>query len=137
MKGKTALTLMEQAIMLLILSLAAALCLQAFVWADHQSRSNSDRDKALTELQSAAEILKSQNGNYLAAAAIYGGQADVGQWVICWDEQWEQTSYPGTYQLYATEQNSSVAGLGCSELTLRNAEEVLGNLQLCWQEVAP
>ena len=37
MKGKTPLTLLELTVMLLVFALAAALCLQAFVWADRSS----------------------------------------------------------------------------------------------------
>ena len=119
------------------IALAAALCLQAIAWADNTSRDNADRDRALTELQSAAEILKSQNGDYRAAAAIYGGQATQEQWLIYWDENWVQTTTPGTYQLQASEQTTDVPGLGSAQFIFTGSDHTLGSLQLCWQEVIP
>jgi len=137
MKGKTSLTLMEQAIMLLILALAAALCLQAFLWSDTHSRENSSRDQALIQLQSAAEVLKSQNGDFLAASAIYGGQTEAQQWVIGWDENWEQTDDNAVFQLVVTPQGSPIPYLGSALLTLQQSDNTLCSLQICWQEVQP
>lgn len=137
MKGKTALTLMEQAIMLLILALAAALCLQAFLWADTQSRQNSSRDRALTQLQSTAEVLKAHNGDFSAASATYGGQAENGQWQIFWDENWAQAQTPDTYRLLAVSQDSHSPYLGSAVLTLLQDDTELCSLTVCWQEVLP
>ena len=137
MKGKTALTLMEQSIMLLILTLSAALCLQVFVWADTHSRQNTDRDHALTQLQSAADVLKAHNGDFSAAAASFGGQAADEQWVIHWDENWNQMPNHGTYQLLAVSQNMQTDYLGTSLLELRQEDTVLCSLTVCWQEVLP
>lgn len=137
MKGKTALTLIEQSIMLLVLALAAALCLQAFVWADAHSRQNTARDQALIRLQSAAEVLKANNGDYTAAADAYGGTANDEYWLLCWDENWAQTPYPGTFQLQATPQTTQNDYLGSALLELRQGETSLCSLTICWQEVAP
>ena len=137
MKGKTALTLMEQAIMLLILALAAAVCLQAFVWADTQSRQNSSRDQALTQLQSTAEILKAHSGDLSAASASYGGQVADDQWIIYWDENWVQTCSPDTYRLLAVPQDNQIPYLGSAALTLLQDDTELCSLTVCWQEVAP
>ena len=137
MKGKTALTLMEQAIMLLILALAAALCLQAFAWADTQSRQNSSRDQALTQLQNAAELLKAHSGDLSAASASYGGHAQDGQWLVFWDENWIQTPSADTYRLHASLQNSHIPNLGSAVLTLQQNNTELCSLTVCWQEVAP
>ena len=138
MKEKTALTLMEQAIMLLILAVAAALCLQAFVWADAHSRENSDRDRALTQLQSAAEVLKACRGDWEDASEVFGGQADENSWSVCWDENWERTDMPGVYRLDAVPVSGTTDYLGCADLELRQEDgTVLGSLQVCWQEVQP
>ena len=137
MKGKTALTLMEQAIMLLVLALAAALCLRAFLWSDTHSRENSSRDQALIQLQRAAEVLKSQNGDFLAASAIYGGHAESQQWVIGWDESWVQTDNNKVFQLVAIPQDSQIPYLGSALLTLQQSDSTLCSLQICWQEVQP
>lgn len=137
MKGKTALTLIEQSIMLLVLALAAALCLQAFVWADAHSRQNTARDQALIQLQNTAEILKAYNGDYTAAADAYGGTAEDGQWLLCWDENWVQTSYPDVFQLQAVSQDAQSDYLGSALLELRQGETPLCSLTVCWQEVTP
>ena len=71
MKRNASLALIEQVIMLLILILAAALCLRAFSWSDKQSLYYKDRDRAMVEVQSAAEVLKAYRGDFSAAAAIH------------------------------------------------------------------
>lgn len=138
MKGKTSLTLMEQAIMLLVLALVAALCLQAFLWADTRSRDNSIRDRALTQLQSAAEVLKASHGNYMAAAATFGGMGGRGQWTVYWDENWTQTQQPGAYQLSVVSQPVQLDYFGCATLEMLDADGVvLAELQVSWQEEVP
>ena len=138
MKGKSALALMEQAIMLLILAIAAALCLQAFVWSDANSKESNNRDRAMVQLQSAAEILKAYRGDMDAAAGVFGGQTDENGWTVCWNENWEQTDAPGAYQLCAASEHSQIDYLGCADLELKQEDgTVLGSLQVCWQEVLP
>ena len=63
MRSKAPLVLMEQAVMVLVFALAAALCLRAFVWSDQLSRQNEARDRALLEVQNAAEALKHTGGD--------------------------------------------------------------------------
>ena len=138
MKGKSALALMEQAIMLLILAVAAALCLQAFVWADANSKKSGNCDRAMVQLQSAAEILKAYRGDMDAAAGVFGGQTDENGWTVCWDENWERTDMPGVYRLDAVPVSGTTDYLGCADLELRQEDgTVLGSLQVCWQEVQP
>lgn len=138
MKGKSALALMEQAIMLLILAVAAALCLQAFVWADANSKKSGNCDRAMVQLQSAAEILKAYRGDMDAAAGVFGGQTDENGWTVCWDENWEQTDAPGMYWLSVTPESALTEYLGCADLVLKQEDgTALGSLQVCWQEVLP
>ena len=138
MRGKTSLVLMEQAIMLLILAVAAAVCIQAFVWSDNRSMENSSRDRALVELQSAADVLKAHKGDLAAAAETLGGSVESGQWTIFWNENWEQTHEAGIFQFYAVTQDSRTAYLGSAALEIRQEDgSVLANMQVCWQEVLP
>ena len=58
MKNKAPLTMIEQVIMLLVFTLAAALCLQAFTAANQSSKAYAARDRAATQAQSTAEALK-------------------------------------------------------------------------------
>ena len=138
MKRNASLALIEQAIMLLVLVVAAALCLRAFVWSDTQSLHYADRDRAMTQLQSAAEMLKAHNGDLSAAAAAYGGEADDTQWVLDFDENWNITGNPGMYRICATLQSSSLDYLGSATLTVQPATgEPFAQLTVSWQEVAP
>ncbi len=73
MKNKATLTLMELAVMILVFALGAALCLQAFAWADTGSLDNRDRDLALTHAQNGAELIKHYGGDLSRAAQTYGG----------------------------------------------------------------
>ena len=63
MRNKSPLALMEQLVMVLVFALAAALCLQVFMFADLTSERNAAIDRAVTECQNAAEILKASGGD--------------------------------------------------------------------------
>ena len=54
MRSKAPLAMIEQTVMVLVFALAAALCLQVFVWCDRQSRDSAARDQAVLCAQSAA-----------------------------------------------------------------------------------
>lgn len=58
MKDKATLTLMELLIMVMVFSLAAALCLKAFVWSTQKTRENRIIAGAAVLAQTAAEELK-------------------------------------------------------------------------------
>jgi len=138
MKRNASLALIEQSIMLLILVVAAALCLRAFVWSDQQSSYYASRDRAMTELQSAAEILKAHSGDLSAAAASYGGKADDTQWVLDFDENWNLIAAPGAYRLCATLQSCATDYLGNATLTVQPlADAPYAEVTVSWQEVAP
>ncbi len=138
MKRNASLALIEQVIMLLILIVTAALCLRAFVWSDKQSLYYSHRDRAMVELQSAAEVLKSHNGDFLAAAESYGGNATQTQWVLDFDENWNITTATGTYRICAAAIACDVDYLGSAIVTVQTAEgDTFAELPISWQEVAP
>lgn len=59
MRNRTALTLLETAIMLLVFLVAAAFCFRAFAWADTASRQSLDKDRAYLLAQNTAERFKS------------------------------------------------------------------------------
>ena len=138
MKKNASLALIEQVIMLLILILVAALCLRAFAWSDEQSLYYRNHDRAMVELQSAAEVLKAHSGDFAAAAASYGGSATQTQWMLKFDENWNITGTPGMYQICATLQSSDVDYLGRATLTVQPATgEPFAQLTVSWQEVLP
>lgn len=70
MRSKAPLAMMEQMVMILVFALAAALCLQAFVQSDQMSKESEERDRALAEAQSAAEVIQYTGGDFQRAAAI-------------------------------------------------------------------
>lgn len=76
MKNRTSLVLMEQLIMILVFSLAAAACLGIFVKADEISRNTASRDEAVLIAQNAAEILKATSGDADRTAEIVGPAAE-------------------------------------------------------------
>ena len=138
MKRNASLALIEQVIMLLILIFAAALCLRAFFWADKQSLYYKDRDRAMVEVQSAAEVLKAHGGDFSAAAAFYGGSATQTQWVLEFDENWNITETDGTYRICAAAIACDVDYLGSAALTVQPVDgDIFTKLTISWQEVAP
>lgn len=137
MKKNASLALIEQAVMLLVLAIAAALCLKAFVWADTQSLHYSNRDRAITQLQSAADVLKFHKGDLTAAAQAHGGTLDGDQWVIALNQDWNQAA-SGDYRICATLLDCDTDYLGGATLTVLPASgEPLAQLTVCWQEATP
>lgn len=136
MKAKAPLSLIEQTVMILIFALAGALCLRVFVWADGHSRDNAQRDQALLLAQNAAQVLKSEGGDYAAAAEVYGGAWDGRRWTVFYDAGWQQTSGENTYRLSAVPEPEEVEYLGRAavEVTDRNGRQ-LARLSVAWQEV--
>lgn len=137
MNRRATLSLMELVIMLLVLAVAAAFALQAFVRADRISEENATRDQALLQLQSAAEVLKSTRGDFSAAAAIHGGNAETDQWQLSFDESWKQTK-DGCYRLQVARLDPDIPHLGGARLELLQPDgSVLARLEVRWQEVEP
>ena len=120
MKDKATLTLMELLIMVLVFSLAAALCLKAFVWSTQKTRENRIVAEAAVAAQTTAESLKAAR------------HAEAGS--VTYDEKW-QPAEDGCYVM-KTEPFSGTL-LGGAEITV---EDRMGN-ELCrltvrWQEDA-
>lgn len=82
MRSKTPLVLMELLIMLLVFTLAAGLCLQAFLWADRCSRDSIQEDLAIAAAQNAAELTLHHRGDLAAAAAAHGGICEGDTWTV-------------------------------------------------------
>ena len=136
MKSKASLTLMEQTTMILVFTLASALCLKAFVWADVTSRHHAAWDEAVLHAQNAAEILKSQQGDYAACASLGGGTSNQAGWVVFYDENWQETTRPATYRLIVSPTNSSSEFLGSASVKVIQEEDgkALALLPVAWQE---
>ena len=91
MRSKTPLTLIEMLIMVAVFSVASALCLKAFLWADNTSSDSVLNQRAMIAAQNAAETVKSCGGDYAKAAGILGGGAESA------GEDWLQVSFDGFF----------------------------------------
>lgn len=116
--------LIELTVMLLVLAIASALCLQAFVWSDSASAENDLRTEAMVHTQNAAQVLKHCNGNFLDAAELYGGIWNGQKWVIERDG----------FTLHAEPVPSESTYLGTARIEAVHGERVLASLTVCWQE---
>ena len=135
MKSRAPLALMEQAVMVLVFALAAALCLRAFVLADGISRRVEATDRAVLWAESAADTLKARNGDLAQAAAELGGNLDGQRWTISLDENWRETAGEPTYTLTAQPIQSGQPLLGRTQIDVAEKNgESLFSLEVCWQE---
>lgn len=135
MKSKAPLALIELAVMLAVFALAAVFCLRAFVWADAESERIAARDRAMTEVQNAAEVLKACGGNFEAAAEHYGGSWDGTNWTVAYDADWTQSDSAERYVLTAAPAEETLAYLGAADLCVLDGEDCLVQLEIAWQEV--
>jgi len=135
MKSKAHLPLIELSVMLLVLFLAAALCLRAFVHADRISAESLRRDRALTLAQNSVEVLKSCAGDYAAAAELLGAAEEDGQLYLHYDQNWEPLSGEGPYVLVIRPTEDDLAGFGRAKVQLFADGQPLVSLSAAWQEV--
>lgn len=105
MRSKAPLALMEQAVMLLVFALTAALCARIFVSADQISRRCEARDRAVLEAQNAAETLKR------------GGCVDT-----AYDADWRPAEGEAAYRLTTAYTESPNPYLWTAEVTVSAAD---------------
>lgn len=126
MSRRRTLTLIEITVMLLIFVLAAALCMHCFAKIELVARENTCRDRAITEMQNAAEVLRHCGGDFAAAADSHGGIWDGTQWMLDF----------GDYRIFARPEKTGIAYLGGARLEAVYGGEILFAMDLRWQEVA-
>ena len=142
MKSKAPLAMMEQIVMLLVFALAAALCLQAFVKSDQQSKRSEARDRAAVLCQNAAEVLCSAKGETWAVSAALDYPYPYGYTrmplAVYYDDSWETVSETeGAYCLRVEPlEDSGIPGLGKGyvAVTATDTGETLFELDVAWQE---
>lgn len=125
MRSKAPLMLIELTVMLLVLALAAGLCLQVFLWADRKAEESIRQDTAMVQLQNAAEVLKHSGGDYAAAAQELGGSWDGRMLCLRQDEI--------LVQIRPEQKDTALLGGAVLEAFFENV--VIARLQVCWQEV--
>ncbi len=129
MKNRSVLLLMEQAILLVVFALAAAVCLRLFVWADGASKQDAQRDYALFQAQNAAEEIKTAGGDLEKAAQSYGGSVSQGLWRLPLEEG---------CCLQAALENSENPYLGQARVQVLGAKgDILAEITVRWQEDGP
>lgn len=135
MRSRAPLALIEQTVMVLAFTLAAALCLRAFVLADGISRQVEATDQAVLWAESAADTLKARNGDLAQAAAELGGKFDGQRWTILLDENWQATAGEPAYTLTAKPVESGQLLLGKAQIDVAEKNgDSLFSLAVCWQE---
>lgn len=138
MKRNASLVLVELLIMLAVFAVAAALCIDAFVWADGNSKESAAEDQALLQAQNAAEVLKHCHGDFSQAAQALAGEADEKIWQIFYDNDWNVTTGDPAYVLKVAQISCETAYLGQAKLTVTDRKgAILAELSLGWQEVTP
>ena len=136
MKNKAPLALMEQLVMLLVFALAAALCLQIFVFSRQLSDYCGMRSHGITVAQNAAELLKSTGGDLEECAGIGGGTWEEDCWQLALDAGWQATSSDNAkYLLSVTLAEEKIPLLGTADIAVRKitGEELVG-FSVSWQE---
>lgn len=141
MKSKAPLMLMEQIVMLLVFAIAAALCVQAFVKSEELSTRSESRDRAVVEVQTAAETLRYYSGDYSRAAEELGYRPGDDGFFARFDRDWKLLSDPDgeyEYELTAERLEPGEDGLGCAAVRVmrENEEQALFSVEVMWQEVS-
>ena len=139
MRSKTPLALMEQLVMVLVFALAAALCLQVFVFSEQTSRRNRDVDQAVLLAQNTAETLKAC-GDVETAMERLGGEIEQTMWCSYYDEDLRPTSdrESAVYHVDTLPESSGVPGLGQAHIEVfrYDGNKGLFSLTVAWQEVS-
>ena len=124
MRSKAPLAMLEQLVMLLVFALAAALCLQAFVLSDQNSKQNSRRDAAVVEVQRVAETVKHCAGDPERIARLLEGS---------WDGETLTVLCAGG-TVTVTPEESGHALLGMAQVSMRDDRgEELFSVPVSWQ----
>lgn len=126
MKNKTALLLIELALLIAVFAVAAAVCLGLFAWADTTSKEDTQRDTALLHAQNAAQEIKLAKGDLEQAAARLGGDVVGGIW--------EKKLEDGCI-LRVESRETDTKYLGRARVTVLDTDgSVLARIDACWQE---
>lgn len=136
MKNKSTLALIETVIMILVFTLAAGLCLQAFAGAESTSRRSRELSRAVTAAQNAAETVKACRGDFAAAAEMLGGTAADEAWTVEYGDEWNilPAGKSGAFRTEIRRETSAVPGLGSAAVTVTGDEGTVFELAVSWQE---
>ncbi|MCI9475041.1 hypothetical protein AALA22_01860 [Anaerovoracaceae bacterium 41-7] len=137
MRSKAPLVMIEQMIMLLVFALAAVLCLQAFTTSKEISEESICRDRAVVEVQNAAESMKAGDGEtYFREMGANLGE-EGGQ--IFYNEKWKpfedsKGEMEAAFRLQLSYKDTDIAYLQSAEIAVYDAEgELLFSMPVSWQ----
>lgn len=124
-RSKAPLALMEQIIMILVFALASAICLQAFVYADHLSRTGEQTHTAMTKAQQVAEYCKANKGDLDKICEVLPGDK-IGERLII--------PYPDEGMVVSLQLTENTAYLQKAKVSVRDqdGEEVYA-IDIAWQ----
>lgn len=128
---------MEQLLMILIFALTASMCLRGFVLSDRLSKEQQNKNRAVTLVQNAAELLKNTSGDY-EQALLQAGDSSPGDYCICYDRSWEITedSADAVYTLRFVPVKSEISLLETACIQMETQKEILFSIDVGWQEVS-
>ena len=129
MKNRAALVLMEQLVVILVFSLAAALCLLAFSQAHRISAETALQDRAVELAITGCEVIKAHRGNPDGAAAILEGEEKEDHILVI-----REDLYMKIHIL-----SGEIPGLGRAKVEVfqENTDNPIYSLTTLWQEVLP
>lgn len=129
MKNKTALLLIELALLAAVFAGAAAVCLRLFAWADEASQKDARQDQAVLYAQNAAQEIKLAKGDLEQAAARLGGEVSGG----IWEKKLENGCI-----LRVESRGTDTKYLGMASIAVLDTDgSVLARIDACWQEDGP
>lgn len=124
MKNKAGLALIEQVIMLLVLAVAAAICIQVFIQAHLTAKQNHLEDLAMQQVQNVAENLKA-TGDLEQTARNLEGSIKNGVLTVKFED----------FTVTAAPVQSEDPLLGKAKVMACDGETIIAELHICWQEV--
>ena len=140
MRNRSSLMLMEQLLMILVFSLACAVCLQVFVKGDRISRQTAQKDMAVSLAQNAAEIMKGAAGDLETAALQIGAVAEDTCWKAYYDDNGRLAQNPEEIRFHVECVRSSrrLPFLGEASIQVFCTDDLdapLFTLPVAWQEM--
>jgi hypothetical protein len=135
MKNNAFLSLIEQLCMVLLFSIAAAICLQGFAKTNEISRAQQEKDSAVVIVQNAAEIVKHTGGDLDRVAQVLDGHCDDTSVIVFYDDQWQPVPQEHSTFSLRIQHVSSVAFLGTAQIQALRGNTVIFELHVSWQEV--
>lgn len=136
-ESKAPLVLMEQVIMVFVFALAAALCVQVFVYARGLSIAMESRDHALNITQTVAESVKAFHGDTKQMQEFLGGEQKEEFLLMYFDADWKllENSQDAAYQVSFLK-GEEVDSCGYGEIisiSLQEYKEIV-TMPVAWQE---